>query len=105
VLRGLVDTTLANRKLFVLHERNQTALSALHIKGHDGDHEEMEQQFRRILANGAIPARDRVTAWTNRWTASGRGSRRGQRSSTTNAGFPSSANAEHRLPASCGSCE
>jgi AcrR family transcriptional regulator len=60
VLRGLVDTTLANRKLFVLHERNQTALSALHIKGHDGDHEEMEQQFRRILANGAIPARDRV---------------------------------------------
>ena len=62
MLRGLVDTTLANRKLFVLHERNQTALSALHIKGHDGDHEEMEQQFRRILANGAIPARDRVQA-------------------------------------------
>src|SRR5215470_20437774 len=60
VLRGLVDTMLANRKLFVLHERNQTALSALHIKGHDGDHEDMEQQFRRILANSAIPARDRV---------------------------------------------
>ena len=60
VLRGLVDTTLANRKLFVLHERNQTALSALHIKGHDGDHEEMEQQFRGILADSAIPARDRV---------------------------------------------
>ena len=60
VLRGLVDTMLANRKLFVLHERNQTALSALHIKGHDGDHEEMEQQFHRILANSAIPARDRV---------------------------------------------
>jgi AcrR family transcriptional regulator len=60
VLRGLVDTTLANRKLFVLHERNQTALSALHIKGHDGDHEDMEQQFRRILADSSIPARDRV---------------------------------------------
>jgi AcrR family transcriptional regulator len=60
VLRGLVDTMLANDKLFVLHERNQTALSALHIKGHDGDHEEMEQQFRRILGNSAIPARDRV---------------------------------------------
>ena len=50
MLRGLVDTMLANHKLFVLHERNQTALQALHIKGHDGDHEEMEQQFRRILA-------------------------------------------------------
>src|SRR5689334_19212011 len=60
VLRGLVDTMLANHKLFVLHERNQTALQALHIKGHDGDHEDMEQQFRRILANPAIPARDRV---------------------------------------------
>jgi AcrR family transcriptional regulator len=60
VLRGLVDTMLANHKLFVLHERNQTALAALHIKGHEGDHEDMEQQFRRILANPAIPARDRV---------------------------------------------
>jgi AcrR family transcriptional regulator len=60
VLRGLVDTMLANRKLFVLHQRNQTALSGLHIKGHDGDHEEMEQQFRRILGDPAIPARDRV---------------------------------------------
>ena len=62
VLRGLVDTMLANHKLFVLHERNQTALQALHIKGHDGDHEEMEQQFRRILADSAIPARDRTSA-------------------------------------------
>jgi hypothetical protein len=60
VLRGLVDTMLANRKLFVLHERNQTAPSALHNKGHDGDHEEIEQQFRQILGNSAIPARDRV---------------------------------------------
>jgi len=60
VLRELVDTMLANRKLFVLHQRNQTALSSVHIKGHDGDHEEMEQQFRQILGNPAIPARDRV---------------------------------------------
>jgi AcrR family transcriptional regulator len=60
VLCGLVDTMLANRKLFVLHQRNQTALSGLHIKGHDGDHEEIEQQFRQILGNPDIPARDRV---------------------------------------------
>jgi hypothetical protein len=26
---------LANRKLFILHQRNQTALSGLHIKGHE----------------------------------------------------------------------
>ena len=60
MLRGLVDTVQAHRKLFVLHQRNQTALSGLHIKGHDGDHEEFEQQFRLILGNPAIPARDRV---------------------------------------------
>jgi hypothetical protein len=60
VLCGLVDTMLAHRKLFILHQRNQTALSGLHIKGHGGDHEEMEQQFRRILGDPAIPARDRV---------------------------------------------
>lgn len=60
VLRGLVDTVLANRQLFVLHQRNQTALSGLHIKGHEGNHEEMEQQFRHILSDPAIPARDRI---------------------------------------------
>jgi len=41
VLCGLVDTMLAHRKLFILHQRNQIALSGLRIKGHDGDHEEM----------------------------------------------------------------
>ena len=62
MLCGLVDTMLAHRKLFILHQRNQIALSGLRIKGHDGDgdHEEIEQQFRRILGNPAIPARDRV---------------------------------------------
>jgi AcrR family transcriptional regulator len=60
VLCGLVDTVQDHRSLFVLHQRNQTALAGLHIKGHDGDHEELEQQFRLILGNPAIPARDRV---------------------------------------------
>jgi AcrR family transcriptional regulator len=60
VLRELVDTMLANRKLFILHQRNQTALSSLHIKGHEGDHEDMVQRFHQILGNPAIPARDRV---------------------------------------------
>src|ERR1700750_3186049 len=60
VLCGLVDTMLAHRKLFILHQRNQIALSGLRIKGHDRDHEEIEQQFRPILGTPPIPARDRV---------------------------------------------
>ena len=60
VLRGLVDTVLANRQLFVLHQRNQTALAGLHIKGHEGDHEEIEQHFRDVMGNPEVPARDRI---------------------------------------------
>jgi hypothetical protein len=52
--------TVRPYRLVILHQRNQIALSGLRIKGHDGDHEEIEQQFRRILGNPAIPARDRV---------------------------------------------
>jgi AcrR family transcriptional regulator len=59
-LRRLVDTVLANRELFVLHQRNQTAFLAVHHEGHDGDHEELDQRFRQILADPAIPVRDRV---------------------------------------------
>ena len=60
-LRELVDHDAGQPcKLFILHQRNQTALSGLHIKGHDGDHQDLEQQFRQILGNPAIPARHRV---------------------------------------------
>lgn len=59
VLRELVGTMLAHRKLFALWERNQRALSALRVEGH-GEHEEMDEQVRQILDNPAIPAPDRV---------------------------------------------
>ena len=56
MLRGFVDTTLANRKLFVPpRSATRPPSQPLHIKGHDGDHEEMEQQFRRILGNRRDP--------------------------------------------------
>jgi AcrR family transcriptional regulator len=59
-LRGLVDTVIANRKLFILHQRNQTAFQAVHHEGHDGDHEELDHRFRQILDDPAFPVRDRV---------------------------------------------
>ena len=34
--------------------------SSSEIKGHEGDREEIEQQFRSILGNPSIPARDRI---------------------------------------------
>ena len=56
-----IDELIRNRDLFVLHQRNQ---SALHIivdnERHQAENEDIEQRFRRFLANPAIPLADRV---------------------------------------------
>ena len=61
---SLVDTVLgqmlAQRKLFLMHERNQAALEKLHRKDHDAEHEDLQQRFRQILADPTISLRDRV---------------------------------------------
>ena len=61
---SLVDTVLsqmlAQRKLFLMHERNQAALEKLHRKDHVADHEDLQQRFRQMLADPAISLRDRV---------------------------------------------
>src|SRR5580693_7571129 len=56
----VVEQMLAQRKLFLMHERNQAALEKLHRKDHDADHEDIQNQFRRVLADPRVPLRDRV---------------------------------------------
>ena len=51
---------LAQRKIFLMHERNQAALEKLHTKDHDAEHEDIQNQFRRVLADTRVPLRDRV---------------------------------------------
>ncbi len=60
LLSELVDEMMANRKLFVMHQRNQAAFENLHRAGHDEAHEDLEEVFRRVLADPSVPARDRV---------------------------------------------
>jgi AcrR family transcriptional regulator len=60
LLDEVIDQMLANRRLFVLHERNRAAFEALHKEGHESDHEDFEELFRRVLGDQAIPLRDRV---------------------------------------------
>jgi AcrR family transcriptional regulator len=60
VLDRVIDQMLANRRLFVLHERNRAAFEQLHMEGHDAEHDDFEDQFRRVLADEAVPLRDRV---------------------------------------------
>ncbi len=60
LLLEIVDQMLAQRKLFLMHERNQAALEKLHDEGHDAEHEDIQNQFRRLLADPRLPLRDRV---------------------------------------------
>jgi AcrR family transcriptional regulator len=55
-----LDRAIANRQIFLLHERNRAAFEELHDKGHDSDHEDMETVFRQVFGDPAIPAATRI---------------------------------------------
>jgi len=60
LLDQFIDGMIANRDLFVLHERNRAAFEALHMKDHHEEHEDIERQLRRVLADVEIPLESRV---------------------------------------------
>ena len=60
LLDDLLDQMLAQRKIFLMHERNQAALEKLHRRDHDAEHEDIQNQFRRVLADPRVALRDRV---------------------------------------------
>ena len=61
MLDDFIDAVLANRDLFLLHQRNQSAFEQLtDNERHQAENEDIEQRFRRVLANEAIPLDDRV---------------------------------------------
>ena len=60
LLDGLLDQMLEQRKLFMLHERNQAAFEKLHRRDHDAEHEDIQDRFRQLLSDTRVPLRDRV---------------------------------------------
>lgn len=60
LLEHLVDDMLDNRKIFVMHERNRAAFEHLHDQDHDDSHDDLQEQMRRVLADGSVPLRTRV---------------------------------------------
>ncbi len=60
LLDEVVEHMLAQRKLFLMHERNQAALEKLHRAEHDAEHEDLQNQFRQVLADTRISLEDRV---------------------------------------------
>jgi AcrR family transcriptional regulator len=60
LLDRVIDQMLAQRKIFLMHERNQAALEKLHREDHDAEHEDIQNLFRRVLADPRVPLQDRV---------------------------------------------
>ena len=60
LLNGLTDQMMAQRKIFLLHERNQAALEKLHRQDHMEEHEDLQARFREVLSDERVPLRDRV---------------------------------------------
>ena len=60
LLDQMVGQMLAQRKLFLFHERNQAALEKLHREDHDAEHDDIQERFRRVLADPRLPLHDRV---------------------------------------------
>jgi AcrR family transcriptional regulator len=60
LLEEMVDQMLENRKIFLLHERNQAAFEALHREEHDAKHEDLQEMFRKVLSDQRVPIKDRV---------------------------------------------
>jgi AcrR family transcriptional regulator len=65
LLDQILGRMLAQRKLFLFHERNQAALEKLHRKDHDAEHDDIQDKFRRVLADRRVPLRDRVRMATS----------------------------------------
>ncbi len=60
LLNEVLDQVLAQRKIFLMHERNQAALEKLHRKDHDDQHDDIQQRFQEALNDPSLSLRDRV---------------------------------------------
>ncbi len=60
LLDQLIDQMLEQRALFILHERNQAAIEALHRGRNEADHEDLQMRFRQALSNEELPVETRV---------------------------------------------
>ena len=60
LLEEILGQMMSQRKIFLMHERNQAALEKLHRHDHEAEHEDIQNQFRRVLDDGRVPMADRV---------------------------------------------
>ncbi|MGH9171977.1 MAG: TetR/AcrR family transcriptional regulator [Acidimicrobiales bacterium] len=56
LLGALLSQMLTQRKLFLMHERNQAALEKLHRDARDSEHEDLQERFQQIPGRSCHPA-------------------------------------------------
>ena len=59
-LNACLGQMQANEKLFVLHRVNQGAMAKLHMAGHEGTHQELEERARQIFSEPSLSADQRL---------------------------------------------
>ncbi len=60
LLDELIGEMLAHRKIFVMHDRNRSAFEHLHQREHEAEHEDLEDEVRRVIGDPSLPRRDRI---------------------------------------------
>jgi AcrR family transcriptional regulator len=61
LLDRFIDAVLENRDLFLVHQRNERAFHEIaDTEEHRAANDDMEQRFRAVVANPAIPLEERV---------------------------------------------
>ncbi|HMK64084.1 MAG TPA: TetR/AcrR family transcriptional regulator [Acidimicrobiales bacterium] len=60
LLAGVMDQMMAQRPLFLMHERNQAAIEKLHHQEHAEAHDDLDTQLRRLLSDERVVLEDRV---------------------------------------------
>jgi AcrR family transcriptional regulator len=60
LLDEIAGQMLGQRKLFLLHERNQAVLEKLHREDHDAEHEDIQNKLRQVLGDKRVALIDRV---------------------------------------------
>ncbi|MGH9080899.1 MAG: TetR/AcrR family transcriptional regulator [Acidimicrobiales bacterium] len=56
----LIGEMLANRKLFIMHERNRAAFEDMHRRDHGTAGDDLEAHFQRVLADPEVALGDKV---------------------------------------------
>ena len=60
LLDGLIDEIFANRRLILMHQRNSSAFRLHDAEEHEEANQDIEELFRHVFSDPAVPLRDRV---------------------------------------------